>query len=234
MSGTYNGKKQFVELPSEEVMYKVVMRDLEVTNLDTAEENEQATQYMKFVFEWYVRVLLPCFALKENFGEKYHGAGPVSFQHMDNNPKKYRVPPSTEAFALISYENCRSRWTNLYQWHLIPANNKESLPRYKAKETWTHQFKGKYSDSARGVCRFGGWSNAGKSRFYDLAKQINTLREEKPDMLKKIDSIVSDKAFKELQEGKKDGEDGKPAAKKARINGPEVAEEEDYEYSDEE
>lgn len=224
MQGAYNGTNEYTQLPTVEDMHKVVLRQLDVTDMQTPEENKTATDYMHFLFEWYVRTYLPCFALKEFFGEKHHAMGTVSSLCMDGNDEKKRITASTEAFALVAYENCRQRWENLYDWSVQDGNQGKPLPRYYANKQETHPFKAKYSDSAMGKSEFGGWSKNGLRRYFTLAAEIQKNRNQNADHLQAMEQVIVDKITKELEDA--EGVSEKPK-KKARIDPNEDSEEEE-------
>lgn len=201
----------------------MVMRDLTVTDLGSDEDNQKQTEFLHYVFRWYVCFYLPCFALNEMFGSKYHSWGPVSYLmfETDDGTKKERVPPSTEAWALLAYENCYEKWINTHEYLNDPSNKDKKRPRYeKKKDPNSIKFSGLYSDPNSGQARFGGWTQDGLERFYALCSCIHKNRKENKAHIQAIDQVIVDKILEEQEANggekapKKAKKGAKPAPKK--------------------
>lgn len=218
-------------LPPYQALKKIVMRDLAVPEDDprllqlgedeTKVEKKKAIETQnKAIFGWYVTEYLPCFALHQFYGVEKHHKGCVSYLKVPHatDEKALCVPPSTEAFALVAYDNCRDRWEALMKWQLDPANDgAKGLPKYCKKKVETHKYKGKYSDGAKGQARFGGWSKEGRDQFKKLKKEIADNRINNKDMIEKLEQEIVDAALE--KKGKKrlaeDGDDGHSSKKAA-------------------
>jgi hypothetical protein len=162
------------------------------------------------------------------FGSKFHTYGPVSYLKLEDGSNKERVPPSTEAFALLVFENCYDKWKNTHEYLQDPNNKDKKRPRYeKKKDPNSIKFKGLYSDPNSGQAKFGGWSDEGLVRFYDLCKQISDNRKENKEHIEAMDQLIVDK-IKEEQEANGGFKEPK-AAKKAAKPAPKDIEGADYE-----
>lgn len=222
MSGEYHKAKGVntdeltipVPLPSIADFVYVVFRNVEAVD-EEGNVDQDRTNYLTFVHEWYVREYLPKVALDFAWKEKYHGDGPVSYQTIGEKSKDERVTPSTEAFAVAVYESCHAKWTNAHHWKNDPENKGKRIPRYQKSQEETHQFKTLYSDSEGGVQRWGGWSTEGKSRFYQLCKLIHNNRIDNEGNVRNVDMQVVDKIAQEVNA--QEAEDGKKPAKKAKM-----------------
>lgn len=128
-------------------------------------------------FMWYWDHLVPCVA-----GKKYWGPATRHYQLMKTavdpeNNNKYFVPPSTEAFVVVSYENFHRRWTLQYQWYKENPGQKWD----KELEFKEQSYRPLYSDSYRGgrgsdKKNFGGWSTTGKNQFIYYKEMIAAAR----------------------------------------------------------
>lgn len=209
------------ELPTVEDMTKVVMRDLvaykedEVDDEGNPVEDTKRTEHLVFLFEWYVTTLLPCFAGNKWWGaEKLH-KGCVSSLLLPNTERSYMVPPSTEAFALVAYENCYERWKALDKFRKEPANEGVTLPKYCPNHPETECYKGKYSDGASGQARFGGWKNKGRNLFTTLTKRIADNRKENKEHIRALEEVIYKKFLKiKNKKSKKRKADGSDSEEK--------------------
>lgn len=219
-------------LPPFVALKKIVMRDLAVpdddprlTNLgegeDKAEKKKALEAQNKAMFVWYVTEYLPCFALHQFYGVEKHHKGCVSYLKLPQakDDKALCVPPSTEAFALVAYDNCRDRWEALMKWKLDPANQdkKGGMPKYCKNQTETHNLKGKYSDGAKGQARFGGWTKEGRDLFKGLMKEIADNRKNNKAKIEELEKEIVNAALG--KKGKKrpaeDDDDEHPSKKAA-------------------
>jgi hypothetical protein len=192
---TENAPKIQRELPTVEDLTKVVFRDLVAYKEEADEEGNpvedaQKTEYLVFLFEWYVTTLLPCFAGNKWWGaEKLH-KGCVSSLLLPNTDCSYMVPPSTEAFALVAYENCYERWKAMDVFRKDSDNEGKPLPKYCPKNAETEIYRGKFSDGASGQARYGGWSNKGRNLFTKLTREIAKNRKENAEHIRALEEVI--------------------------------------------
>ena len=73
------------------------------------------------LFLWYSTKLLPAVTGMEIWGEKYYLFEKLSSAYLDDNPRKLRVPPSTEALAATMYANVLERVNEEYKQKMADA-----------------------------------------------------------------------------------------------------------------
>ena len=78
----------------------------------------------------------------------------------------------------MMYENCYTRWQELYKWH-YEEGNAGNYPTYSSNDPTTFRFKGKFSDNCAGQDKFGGWDDDGVEGFEVLKKEIDVNRKTK-------------------------------------------------------
>jgi hypothetical protein len=143
------------------------------------------------LFEWYWDKLLPNVVGTILFGTNVRHYKTISAAMTKDCPRKRVVEPSSEAFVVLLFENCRSKWVNMVKYY-------DANPSEKGKKNGT-QFRKKkkrntegaedddpegaeyatlYTDQDIGQCEFGGWSRAGLRRFTYLTKEIKASHEE--------------------------------------------------------
>jgi hypothetical protein len=190
------------EMPTVEDMHKVVFRDLAVTKEVETEDgkkemtvDEDATAYLTFLFEWYYTQYLPSIAMNKWWGEEKHHKGCASTMTLPNEPRKLMVPPSTEAFALVVYENCYKRWQAMLEFRKIPANKGKPMPKHKKSDPATEIYRGKFTDGAAGTARFGGWNVKGRNLFVKLTRKIALNRRENKEQIAGIEMQIKNAAL---------------------------------------
>ena len=167
-------------------------------------EGEEALARWKKVWVWYWDVYLPFIA-----GNKFHwneskrhyecisesavvGSGdvkPSAAKKAKKAGKKtpqvaLNVPPSTEAFAMVMFENCRTKWMEEYPVKIAhPGKNSRSLKRKQGHEGLAYavdgrflnfydkKFKGIYTQNDSGHAKFGGWKVEGIKKFIEYRKE---------------------------------------------------------------
>jgi len=87
---------------------------------------------------------------------------------------------SDEAFAYLLVENYWEYWSNLdlKAYKSEVTYDKESNKRIKRTSTW-----GKYTKSAYGARRYGGWMTTGLLRFNELYEQVQADRLKNGEMV---------------------------------------------------
>ena len=107
---------------------------------------------------------------------------------MDKRKQKY-ITASTEAFAVVTFENNRHKWTNLFplikkhgkKYTLQPGKRgaeggQETLIEGKILYFYGPKFEPKWNKADVGSSRHGGFSDMGKTRFNALRKMANAAR----------------------------------------------------------
>lgn len=190
------------EMPTVEDMHKVVFRELAVTKEVETEDgkkemevDEEATEYLTFIFEWYYTQYLPCIAMNKWWGEEKHHKGCASTIHLPNEPNKLMVPPSTEAFALIVYDNCYIRWKAMLEFRKDPANKGKPMPKHKKSDPNTEIYRGKFTDGAAGTARYGGWNVRGRNLFVQLTREIALNRGKRKDLIAGLEMQIKSAAL---------------------------------------
>lgn len=125
------------------------------------------------------------------FGEKYrrtNGIYPSNYVVDGVN----QIPPGTEAITIMMYDNCFTRWTELYKWRFQEGND-GAYPTYTSNVPSTKRFKGKYSDNCAGQDKYGGWDDDGIEGFEALKQAIDKNRKDNLEDLLKIEKEVQQK-----------------------------------------
>ena len=205
------------------------VEDIElVATRDWSGEPDERQVYLHEVYEFYVRylvfpsagtTLLP-FAIRRTtimIDAKYKG--------------KPAVPPTTEAFAIASYENCRDKWGHIHQWKEVDKKEAD-VPKYSLKDhDNTVKWKGKFTENCVGNVECGGWNKEGRVRFNALVDAIKNIRRENAEVIKEKDTPLVEKLMQEHIDEKKRKAlaNGKPwkeeSAKKARMSNKKASEE---------
>ena len=121
---------------------------------------------------WYTDRFLPVAAGKEYFGEDIRYYQRIASQMKINGQEKVCVTVASEAFGLLVLENCRDKWSNIFQFKQdngqgapIPTTGDECLP-----------FKAKWTDSKCGRIKFGGWAPEAYVFYEQTKKEIKHFR----------------------------------------------------------
>jgi hypothetical protein len=107
----------------------------------------------------------------------------------------------TEAYGLLQYENCRSRWEAIFKHQ---AEHRGTVPAYNKKNPETHAFKAKWSDDNQGSGS--GWDPAAYTAFDAWLVRIVSWRKEEVRAGYKRWAFVQ-AACKELHEEDGDNEE---------------------------
>jgi len=142
-----------------------------------------------------------------------------------------RIPASTEAMAIMTYANNRTKWQSMVAFKKNYPGSK--LPRYNSKNPTVHvEFKEEYSSSSGKQNNWGGWSSQGRKLFTALQKKINTSRRVNRDRHVKIDEECVARLhekYKEMHTGM-----GTRANKRQKVGQEVPSDDEDYAYDPEE
>lgn len=121
------------------------------------------------IFDLYVDVILPKVASNKRWGAQKRHFGLLSTHAPENDPKKPYVTPADEAFALVTYEGCLTKWKYM-------AKQKAAGAEVDKKND---DMENKYVNRKSGQARFGGWTDEGLDRFKELRDAIVRARNKK-------------------------------------------------------
>ena len=143
------------EVPTAEQVFQCATR----VDCGTDEKNEE-------MFDFYVDVLLPKVALKENWDTNIRHYQTVSAAHHLGEPDKKCITVNTEAFLVLVFENCEEKWKYLVK-----------CKRNGTKEDRSHdEYVSPFTDVRAGQQRWGGWNENGRKRHKELCKLIGDAR----------------------------------------------------------
>ena len=141
-----------------QLAHVLLRKDLEYDPEDP-EKNAQNRDW----FMWHWEALLPKACGDPRWGRSIRNYGIISAHAPANNPKTKYVTSSDEALVLLMYENCGRRFPYCAE---CKVNN---VPVDKNSE----QYQSKWTDSAVGQSKFGGWDLAGRVRFQAIRAKIS-------------------------------------------------------------
>lgn len=153
------------DLPTFDEMLPIVRREITSEDSDTITRNQE-------LFDFWLELLGAC-AGQTYYGKKQRRT--VCVSTATTKEGKVAVPPSTEAMALVMYDNCHSKWVEMHKYKEM-EKNKGDVPKYSKRNVATHRFKAKHSDSCSGQAPYGGWSSAGIILFNKMKKMIRDNR----------------------------------------------------------
>lgn len=119
-------------------------------------------------FDFYVDVLLPKVALKENWDTNYRHYQTVSEAHHQGKPNKKCITVSTEAFLVLIFMNCYFKWIYLADCKKKGIKENRSSPDFATP--WT--------DVKAGQQKWGGWNDGGRALFKEICKKVDDGRKQ--------------------------------------------------------
>jgi len=123
-----------------------------------------------------------------------------------------RVPASTEAMAILTYDNNKSKWEAMRRWNKQHPGSK--MPRWSSKNPGVNQeFKELYSNCEGKTDPWGGWSSTGRKLFNRLQAKIHESRIENFDRHVKYDNECVARLYNKFKDMHKEAQ---PPAKKQR------------------
>jgi hypothetical protein len=112
-------------------------------------------------FAWYHDKILAKVGGRPFWPESVRHYQTISGATFPDDDSKLYITPSTEAFAVLCFENNKTKWP--YE------AKKGDDPKNEAMET-------QYTCSKSGQNKFGGWNNAGRKRLVELVDKIKAAR----------------------------------------------------------
>ncbi len=162
--------------------------------LALAQENERNRDF----FIWYWLELLPAGAAKGKWTKKIRFFGTITDHAPLDNPEDKYITTSDETLIVLMFENCSKRFP-----YVAECKRKNVVPDKNHAD-----YQARWSVSAAGQNKFGGWEDDGRARFVELrrkigaAKQKDHVQDLESDILKEIqDKYSKVQAEEEEEEG---------------------------------
>ncbi len=129
------------------------------------------SDHLKKLFCFYTDKLMPTVVGSEAWGKNIRHYTLLSEATIDDDgEEKQLITASSEAFLVILYENCHSKWI---KW----LEKLEKNPKYKFDRK-DDDLKALYSDQDGGQKNLNGWKKAGLKRFLAIRKDIKAARKQ--------------------------------------------------------
>ena len=142
---------------------RVATRDIPTEDEDKAEHDR-----LMDVFVFYWDELLPCVAGNVYWRDAIRHRQCITIANLKS---VVCIPAGTEAMTVLLYENCAQKWINIFELKGGDLSNKTKIPKRKDHPEYL-KFVAKYSDSASGQAKYGGWSTDGLQRYAELRSLI--------------------------------------------------------------
>ncbi|KAL3909974.1 MAG: hypothetical protein SGARI_002343, partial [Bacillariaceae sp.] len=212
-------KPKIISLPTAEEMEKAAFRDwsdlefveeelgqdvedTEENRKELEERNEAAQEQadrdiarMKKVFDLYVDVCLTAVAGcngTSGFPPAVKCFEPVSTCQVANGGGSLRITAGSEAFALLMYRNCVSKWNQMHIFKIKKVKGKQ--PRYSKKRDQDNiLWKTRYTDPACGQNKYGGWVKQGKQDYMMLQKKFAALRKDHAELCLAVETACCER-----------------------------------------
>jgi hypothetical protein len=158
--------KREAELPTPAEMYQVALRE-------GLNDDDPDQERMQECLDIYWDELLSKVAGHSSWGpgKRHHGC--ISDSRPGDNPDEVLyVTPSDEAFLVLVWENCYTKWMYMLEQERAGKDVDEKAEEYQTPFTVP---KG-------GVQYFGGWNKAGRKRYRDILEKVKESKEENPDL----------------------------------------------------
>ena len=143
---------------------------------------------------WWDKVLPKATGNTKDWNDQKRYYNTISSCAPPNAPNKLHVTPSTEAFAVLSYEGFKTKWKSLYDLKKqhpgkriilkkpeYDANrkqiNKAPVVNAESVEVFDEKFFGKYTVWDAGQSKYGGYTEAGLIRFNTLKGENKKARD---------------------------------------------------------
>jgi len=209
-------------LPDTELFRDVIaIRDFSRFDIEDGDTEEQkqvkraglagAEEFM----DLYTESLVPCVAGAKLFHPNIRHFEPMTTSKMPlsvTGMEQLRVPASTEAMAILTYDNNKSKWEAMRKWNKEHPNSK--IPRWSSKNPDVNkEFKELYSNCEGKTDPWGGWSYTGRTLFNNLQVKILESRRQNFDRHVKYDNECVARLYDKFKEMHREAQ---PSAKKPR------------------
>ena len=178
------------EFPDEKQILDIAMRN----KLDDDTPKEERALYEK-LFDNYWNILMPKVAGHFAWGPNKRHYELMSSGKEDDDSENY-VSPSDEAFLVLIWLNCYKKWR--YQ-ELLKRDEPE-----KELEEDHDDVKTPCTDAKGGQKTFGGWNEAGITKFRELEKAIKENRETEKKYIEEVEQQALERIRKVEQVAEKD------------------------------
>lgn len=178
------------EFPDEKQILDIAMRN----KLDDATPKEERALYEK-LFDNYWNILTPKVAGHFAWGPNKRHYELMSSGKEDDDSENY-VSPSDEAFLVLIWLNCYKKWR--YR-ELLKRDEPE-----KELEEDHDDMKTPYTDAKGGQKIFGGWNEAGITKFRELEKAIKENRETEKKYIEEVEQQALERIRKVEKVAEKD------------------------------
>lgn len=161
-----------------------------IAELEKVRQYNKEVTYNWKIFQWYWDSVLPQVCSKHRWGANLRRYCTISGGTVRKDPSKNLVTVTDEAFAVVSIENCDTRFPYIAKCKISGAEVDTSRPEYQTR----------WCDNAAGQKKFGGWTNPGRQRFSKLVVAIakNRVKDHVPvveqEMLREIQGTPEDDA----------------------------------------
>jgi hypothetical protein len=182
-------------------------KEAQLLDNDQAKVDEMNRQ--KLIFTWFWNNYLPNFTKDSFFGPKIRSKKLLNETVAVAGKEWVPVTTSTEALAIVSYENNLDRWQHLFEkksndeeYNYNNDPNKDDIP------------KPKWSNGKTGQQGFGGWSDEGQQKWKHYRDHARSCRKKDEDSDEKVMIYIRDLCASKIMNkatAKKDNKKGKTA-----------------------
>ena len=142
---------------------------------DAEEDAKEAYARQVLILTWYLDEYVPMAVGVDWWGPETRPYKLMVDTTDVEGKEKVLVTVTSEAFGLLQYENCRSRWINIFKWRKKNKGKKgRKSPQYNRNKPETAPFKAKWSDYKAGQCS--GWDPQAFHVFKERKDQIKEFR----------------------------------------------------------
>ena len=174
--------KRFLEghpMPTHKELKDVILRrgldyiDIERKEGETDEQHAkklalaQANERNRDFFIWYWLELLPTGAAKGKWSRKIRFYGTITDHAPLDSPDDKYITTSDESLIVLMFENCSKRFPYVAKCKRDAVKPNHDDPDYQAR----------WSVSAAGQNKFGGWEDEGRARFVELRRKIGAAKQ---------------------------------------------------------
>ena len=140
---------------------------------DASEDNKKKRERKLKVLIWYLDEYMPKMASVTYWGPTIRPYKLMTDKMKIEGHTGVLVTSSTEAFALLQYENSRKKWIEIFKWK--DANGwRKTAPQYSSKKPETAPFKSKWSEAKNG--QGSGWDPIALATFNQRQDAIKEWR----------------------------------------------------------
>ena len=213
------------ELPDPQLLVDVIaVRDFsrydeeEGDTDDDKEKKKAGRDHAELVMDMYNECLVTGIANAKPWSPEIRHFEPMTTSQMPAaaGEGQLRIPASTEAMAILAYENNKSKWQAMAKWR--KDHPRANFPTYSSKNPDSLvEFKELYSSCQGKTDPWGGWNDEGRKRYVELQKMIHQSRIDNRDRHIKHDNECVARLFNKYKDMHKNS---MPDPKKAKTSHP--------------